>query len=269
VTTSHMQLPVSPTAFTSPQPVPHRGGAYLLRLATSRADVIAAQLLRHTVFALEMGALTPGPPGLDADEFDDLSEHLILWHRPPEQPPEAVGTYRLFPPHRNDRYPRGAGLSADRAFGLMPMEPILDRTVEVGRACVRADHRGGPAISMLWRGIASYLALTGNRYLLGCASIDLRDGGRSAASFWDLALQHHLAPAHRRCRPRNPLPIGRLPRTATPTIPPLLAGHLRVGARVCGPPGYDQLSATADFLLLLDAGTADPRRLRRFAPTGG
>jgi len=118
-----MQLPVSPTAFTSPQPVPHRGCAYLLRLATSRADVIAAQSLRHTVFALEMGALTPGPPGLDADEFDDLSEHLILWHRPPEQPPEAVGTYRLFPPHRNDRYPRGAGLSADRAFGLMPMEP--------------------------------------------------------------------------------------------------------------------------------------------------
>ena len=107
VTTSHLQLPAAPRAFTSPRPVPHRGGAYLLRLAASRADVIAAQSLRHTVFALEMGALTPGPPGLDADEFDDLSDQLILWHRSPEQPPEAVGTYRLFPPHRNNRYPRG------------------------------------------------------------------------------------------------------------------------------------------------------------------
>ena len=89
-----LQLPAAPTAFTSPRPVPHRGGAYLLRLATSRADVIAAQSLRHTVFALEMGALTPGPSGLDADEFDDLSDHLILWHRSPEQPPEAVKRFR-------------------------------------------------------------------------------------------------------------------------------------------------------------------------------
>ncbi|HEY5880152.1 MAG TPA: GNAT family N-acyltransferase [Nakamurella sp.] len=242
---------------------------YTLRLATSQADVIAAQSLRYTVFALEMGAVTPGPPGLDADEFDDLCDHLIVWHRTPGRPAEAVGTYRLLPPHSNDHHPRASGLYANSQFGLMPMESILDRTVEVGRACVRADHRGGPAITMLWRGIATYLNLAGYRYVLGSACLDMSDGGRSAAAFWDLALRDHLAPAHRRCRPRNPVPIGRVPRATELAVPPLLGGYLRLGARVCGPPAYDEMFGTADFLLLLDLGTADQQNLGHFTSSEG
>jgi len=259
VTTSQMYLPAPPSASLSRQLSPRpsrRNGSdeYVLRLATGQADVLAAQALRYTVFALEMGAVTPGPPGLDSDRFDDLCDHLVVWHRTPGRPAEAVGTYRLLPPHSNDQHPRATGLNADAEFGLMPMESILDGTVEVGRACVRADHRGGPVLPMLWRGIASYLELAGYRYLLGCAPMDLTDGGRSVAAVWDLALREHLAPAHRRCRPRNPVPIGRMPRANTPTIPPLLRGYLRMGAQVCGPPAHDEMSGTADFLLLLDLG---------------
>ena len=241
---------------------------YVLRLASSQADVLAAQSLRYEVFALEMGAVTPGPPGLDADEFDDLCDHLILWHRRPGHPAEAVGTYRLLPPHSNDHQPRASGLISNHEFGLMPMESILDRTIEVGRACVRADHRGGSAIAMLWRGIASYLAVAGHRYLLGCATMPMTDGGRSAAAFWDRAVVDHLAPAHRRCRPRNPVPIGRLPRAPRLVVPPLLAGYLRLGAKVCGPPAHDEMFGTADFLLLLDLAAVAPGRLSRFGGTG-
>ena len=242
---------------------------YVLRLASSQADVLAAQSLRYEVFALEMGAVTPGPPGLDADEFDDLCDHLILWHRRPGHPAEAVGTYRLLPPHSNDHQPRASGLISNYEFGLMPMESILDRTIEVGRACVRADHRGGSAIAMLWRGIASYLVVAGHRYLLGCASMPMTDGGRSAAAFWDRAVVDHLAPAHRRCRPRNPVPIGRLPRAPRLVVPPLLAGYLRLGAKVCGPPAHDEMFGTADFLMLLDLEAADQQYLQRFSATGG
>lgn len=263
--TTSQNLSASPTPTLSRA---HHPDEYVLRLASSQADVIAAQSLRYTVFALEMGAVTLGPPGLDADEYDDLCDHLIVWHRRPGHPAEAVGTYRLLPPHSNDHQPRANGLIANHEFGLMPMESILDRTVEVGRACVRADHRGGPAIAMLWRGIASYLAVAGHRYVLGCASMPLTDGGQSAAAFWDIALVEHLAPAHRRCRPRHPVPIGRLPRAARPIVPPLLAGYLRLGAKVCGPPAHDEMFGTADFLLLLDLVAAAPRRLGRFAAVG-
>ena len=101
VTTSQ-NLSASPTR-TRPR---HRPDDYVLRLASSQADVIAAQSLRYTVFALELGAMTPGPPGLDADDFDDLCDHVIVWHRRPGRPAEAVGTYRLLPPHSNDHQPR-------------------------------------------------------------------------------------------------------------------------------------------------------------------
>lgn len=263
--TISQNLSASPTFARPRRPGPDD---YILRLATSQADVLAAQSLRYDVFALEMGAVTPGPPGLDADEFDDLCDHLIVWHRRPGQPAEAVGTYRLLPPHSNDHQPRANGLIAHQEFGLMPMESILDRTVEVSRACVRADHRGGPAVTMLWRGIASYLAVAGHRYLLGCASMPMTDGGRSAAAFWDRAVLEHLAPTHRRCRPRNPVPIGRLPRAPRLVLPPLLAGYLRLGAKVCGPPAHDEMFGTADFLLLLDLAAVNPGHLSRFGWAG-
>ena len=133
-----MHLPAPPSASL---PRPFERDRYSLRLASSQADVIAAQSLRYHVFALEMGAVTPGPPGLDADGFDDLCDHLVLWQSAPGRPAEAVGTYRLLPPHSNDHHPRSRGLYADGQFGLMPMESILDRTVEVGRACVRAERQ--------------------------------------------------------------------------------------------------------------------------------
>lgn len=253
------------------------GSGYHLRLAGTAADVLAARRLRFEVFAADGGAMA-GPPGadaeeldaeefdaeeFDADEFDDRCDHLIVWHRTDAGPPQAVATCRLLPPHSNDAEPRGAGLSADREFGLMPLERVLDSTVEVGRAGVRADHRAGPAVSMLWAGVARYLHLTGYRYLLGSAPMDLRDGGSNAASFWDLALTRFLAPAERRCRPRDPISIGGLERAATPQVPAVLAHLMRLGGKICGPPGYDEILGTAAFLVLLDTQAADQRQLRR------
>jgi putative hemolysin len=242
---------------------------YQVRLATTAEDVLAAQRLRDHVFNLEWGRRTTDPAGLDAEEFDDRCDHLIVWYRSRTGASQAVATCRLLPPHGNDSAPRGSGLAADRIFGLMPLERLLDTTVEVGRACVRADHRAGAAVSLLWGGVARYLHLTGYRYVLGAVPMALQDDGRSAASFWDLALTSYLAPAERRCRPRDPIAIGGLERAATPAIPLLLRGCLRLGAKVCGPPGYDETFGAARFLVLLDTQDVNPRYLRRLLNTDG
>ncbi|MET0863312.1 MAG: GNAT family N-acyltransferase, partial [Nakamurella sp.] len=197
--------------------------------------------------------------------YDDRSDHLIVWHQGEVGGPRVVASARLLPPHANDASPRGEGLAADQHFGLRPLERLLNSTVEVGRMCVHPDHRGGSALALLTAGIGRYQHLTGYRYLLGCASMDLGDGGQGAAAVWDMALAGHLAPADRRCRPREPIAIGALPRPAHPVLPPLLRDCLRRGAKVCGPPGYNEAAGTADFLLLLDlqaetgpGSTADP-----------
>lgn len=243
---------------------------YRLVLAANEADVHAARRLRHDVFAGEYGAITPGPDGVDADEFDDLCDHLIVWHGAADDRGEwlpgkrAVATYRLLPPHANDTEPRSAGLYSSGEFDLSPLEELLPATVEAGRSCVHADHRSGAAVSLLWGGIARYMHLSGFRYLIGCASVALDDGGRNAAAFHDLAMAKHLSPQELVCQPHRPFEVDGIERPARPSIPPLLKGYLRLGAVVCGPPALDVEFGTADFLVLLDLQQADQRYLRFF-----
>lgn len=242
---------------------------YRVTLAADALDVLAAQQLRYDVFSTECGAITPGPEGLDADEFDDVCDHLMVRsasrsEHSKDARGETVATYRLLPPHANDCDPRGQGLYSHTEFDLAPLESILDATVEAGRSCVAAGHRGAAPISLLWGGIARYMQLTGYRYLLGCASISLADGGAAAASFADLVDAKHLAPEHLRCRPRHAFDATGIVRPARRVVPPLLRGYLRLGAVVCGPPALDSAFGTADFLVLLDLEKADQRYLRFF-----
>lgn len=264
LTSTHRPTP-SRTAPPTRLPPP----AYRVALAADSADVQAAQRLRFTVFDTEYGASTPGPAGLDADRFDDRCDHLIVRHDGPVGPTgvsgEVVATYRLLPPHANDFQPRAGGLYSNGEFDLSPLEPILDRTVEAGRSCVAAQHRGGAPISLLWGGITRYLEMTGYRYLLGCASIPLSDGGGNAAAFADLARERYAAPERWWCAPAVPFDITAVARPARPVIPPLLRGYLRLGAVICGPPSLDHDFGTADFLTLLDLDAADSRYLRFFA----
>ena len=206
---------------------------------------------------------------MDADQFDDLCDHLIVSCDGPGSSAagtgEVVATYRLLPPHANDFQPRSGGLYSSGEFDLSPLESILDRTVEAGRSCVAAEHRGPAPISLLWGGITGYLAMTGYRFLLGCASISLRDGGGNAAAFDDLARARHAAPEQWRCTPVVPFDTSAIARPARPAIPPLLRGYLRLGAVICGPPSLDHEFGTADFLTLVDLDTVDERYLRFFA----
>ena len=47
------------------------------------------------------------------------------------------------------------------------------------------------------------------------------------------------------------------------TVPPLMRGYLRLGAKVCGDPAYDPDFGVGDFPVLLDKREADVRYLKR------
>ena len=47
------------------------------------------------------------------------------------------------------------------------------------------------------------------------------------------------------------------------TVPPLMRGYLRLGAKVCGDPAYDPDFGVGDFPALLDKREADVRYLTR------
>ena len=60
------------------------------------------------------------------------------------------------------------------------------------------------------------------------------------------------------------MPIGGLERSANPVVPPVLSAVFRWDGMLCGPPALNENSCTAEFLVLLDLSSGDPRYVRRF-----
>src|SRR5205814_1660759 len=133
--------------------------------------------------------------------------------------------------------------------------------VEAGRSCVRADHRDGAAINLLWAGIARYMHLYGHRYLGGCASVALADGGTTAA-----AIARKPVTSPYRVTPHLPW-ISPDVQPGPASVPPLLRGYLRLGAQICGAPAYDPAFDCADFYVLLDTRAISERYMRHFLGT--
>jgi len=237
--------------------------SYSVLVAGTQDEVRAAQRLRHRVFAEELGATLHSPvAGLDVDEFDEHCDHLVIREN---RSGEVVGTYRMLPPRRAAALGR---LYSDGEFDLAGLVDLRDLIVETGRSCVHPDHRNGAVINLMWTGIARYLHLHGHRWLAGCASVSVADGGQAAACVWTVAQEKHLAPPRLRVTPRRPYALSPAPtmdRAAhIAAVPPLLRGYLRLGAWIGGEPAHDPDFQVADFFVLLSLDRVDQRYLRHF-----
>ncbi len=202
---------------------------YSLLVARDKAEVRAAQRLRHQVFAGELGAVLHSPePGLDVDEFDPHCDHLVVRE---DRTDQIVGTYRMLPPVGARS---AGGLYCQTEFAVPGLEPLRHALVETGRSCVHPEHRTGAVVSLVWAGIARYLLLTGYRWLVGCASVPLRTPD---------------APDGPPCRRCCADICGWVPGCA-------------------GRPRTTPIFGVADFLVLLCLDRMDPRYLRHFLGEG-
>ncbi|MEU4559672.1 GNAT family N-acyltransferase [Actinoplanes sp. NPDC023936] len=232
---------------------------YTLLIADDASLVEAAQRLRHDVFAGELGATLPGSAGLDSDEFDAYCDHLIVRD---DSTGEVVGTYRMLPPRAAELAGRRY---ADAEFDLSALRPLRDQLVEIGRSCVHPDHRSGAVVNLMWAGIARYLHLNNLRWLGGCASVPLTDGGVTAAGVRARITAKHLSPPALRVRPRRPwTPAEGVTGDPKVAVPALLRGYLRLGSWVCGEPAFDPDFDCADFYVLFSMDRLDPRYRRHF-----
>ncbi|MEU7530647.1 GNAT family N-acyltransferase [Saccharothrix sp. NPDC042600] len=235
------------------------GPRYSLLVAREGAEVVAAQKLRHQVFAGEMGATLRSPvEGHDVDAFDEHCDHLVVRD---DRTGEIVGTYRMLPPERAADAGR---LYSDTEFDLTNLAPLRPSVVETGRSCVHPDHRNGAVVSLVWAGIARYMLLSGHSWLVGCASVPLQDGGSHAAGVWDTVHAKHYAPEEYRVTPLRPWDVDAVERPARAVLPPLLKGYLRLGAWVCGRPALDTDFGVADLFVLLGMEHVDQRYLKFF-----
>ena len=229
-----------------------------VELAESREDLEAAQRLRYTVFAREMGArLHNRIPGLDHDRFDPYCQHLVVR----DALDDVVGCTRILTAPAAQRT---GGFYSQTEFDLTPILALPGQLMEIGRTCVRADYRNGATINALWSGLAAFIAVHQIDYLIGCASIPLGAHGLAAQALYAELAQRHLVAESLRVKPHLPLPRvdGLLPPRSA--LPPLLKAYLRLGAEIGGEPCLDADFQVADVFILLSTARIERRYARHF-----
>lgn len=234
-------------------------GGLTVGLARSSDEIRQIQKLRFKVFSKEMGAVLPDArDGLDRDRYDQWCEHLMVREEPSQR---VVGTYRVLTPEKA----RLAGsYYSESEFDLSGLGNLRGELVEFGRSCTHQDYRNGSVIMLLWSGLAEILRRGGYRYVLGCASVSLRDDGVTAAEVWRMVAPTLRDPASRLVRPLHRYPVEKLDSELPARVPPLIKGYLKLGARVCGEPAWDPDFNTADFPMLLSVDQMDERYRKHF-----
>ncbi|UFN47797.1 GNAT family N-acetyltransferase [Roseomonas sp. OT10] len=253
-----------------------RSGTLGVRIAEHHWEITAAQVLRWRVFYDEMGAkpLPGATPGLDADEFDAVADHLLVVdHALGEGPESVVGTYRLIRQEAAERL--GRFYSAEE-YDLSPLLAYPGRVLELGRSCVGAGHRTRGSLQLLWRGIAAYVFRHQIEVMFGCASLPGTDLDALAAPLTYLAT-HHLAPPalrpralpHRYEEMRRMDPAGLDARTALADLPPLVKGYLRLGGHVGDGAVVDRQFNTTDVCIVVKTDQVTEKYYRHYERTSG
>ena len=242
-------------------------GPFRYKTVSNQNELLAALALRFDIFHREMlGVKSQGR--LDVDEFDRDCDHLVIFDKRSDK---LVATYRL-----------NCSLFAKKFYSAQEfhMSSLLDGSVqlELGRACIAKDFRRSIVLSVLWRGIAEYMVATGAKQLFGCATVKTTSP-RQAALLWQYFIEKQFSleaggeivptPAftcpdfsHWEKYFARPLTAVEVEEAET-LVPALCRAYLRMGAKIAGPPAFDQDFQCFDFLTSMRREDIDRALWRR------
>lgn len=230
-------------------------GPFEVKTVTNVEELKEALSLRYEVFHREMLG-KKSPFGFDVDEFDFNCDHLIIKEKRSNQ---IVGTYRLNCSLFTQNFYSGKEFLISHLFEQPGVK------LELGRACIHKDYRRGVLISLLWRGIAEYMAASEARILFGCATVKTDDPRDAALLTRYFEEEGRILPDYR-TRPTIPFTMPMLnyfmnevrsPLTeaqrahAEELLPPLCRAYIKIGASIGGEPAWDQEFQCIDFLTIL------------------
>ena len=225
---------------------------YDVGIAESEAEVMALQSLRYSVFNVEMkeGLSASHIEGLDVDAFDDQCHHLYVRHR---DTGIMVGTYRMqtvdMAQSHNGFY---SGTLFD--FSAAPRQ-LIQRGVEIGRACIEFDHRSLKVLYLLWKGLGVYAAHLDKQYLFGCCSLTGQNEEEGLAVKNYLEKRSRMHPDFEISPLESHICCQNLVSDAISKPPRLMRAYLSLGALICSPPAIDRKFKTIDFLTVFDSRT--------------
>ncbi len=243
-----------------------------MRVATSPAELDAAQALRYRVFYEEMGAHADDATASsqrDRDMFDSVADHLlVIDHDIGSGAEGVVGTYRLIRRHAAQQ--AGRFYSSDE-YDISPLLALDGDIMELGRSCVDIAHRTRAVMQLMWQGIAAYVHHYDVKLMFGCASLPGTNPQDLAAELTYL-YDNHLAPPQLRARALDSRYVNMKLQTHTPEesrrvlvqLPPLVKGYLRLGGFVGDGAVIDEQFNTIDICIIVKTDLITQKYARHY-----
>ena len=259
-------------ATTDPSNQPLRVGNLEVRLATTAAEIEAAQRLRYEIFYNEMAA-RPTPEmaacNRDFDQYDYICDHLlVIDHNRGAGPEGVVGTYRLI---RRDAAARVGSFYSSSEYDISHLVAYPGEILELGRSCVDVAYRTRGTMQLLWRGIAAFVWEHKIGLMFGCGSLPGTDLTALALPLSYLYF-NHLAPETLRpvaladryadMRLMGPEDIDK--RKALNELPPLIKGYLRLGGFVGDGAVIDHQFNTTDVCIVVKTELVTEKYFRHY-----
>lgn len=229
----------------------------------SEREIREAQRLRYEVFCEEYNVRLPvnrmwnGQP-IDIDDLDNHCLHLVVRT---QDNLEIIGYTRVL---TCDLAAHFGKYYSSHEFDIGNIINRPGRFLEIGRTCIHPDYRNGATIAVLWAQLARYMQENDYRYLFGCASISLDDGGTSLSALMPVIREKHMADDEYSVKPKVPLSLKKIGPETKASFPPLLKAYTRMGARICGEACWDPDFNVADLFVLLDIHQVSDRYAKHF-----
>lgn len=212
-------------------------GQYEVRLAKTLSEVEAAQSLRYKVLFKESGGRINREmlnTQREEDQWDDIAYHVIVIDRGKQN--AIVGTVRLVSGHA---IKSGQDFYTEHAFDLSKLLAHYQNTLELSRACVSPEGRGGAILMLMWKFTMQFIEQNDCDVLFGCASFSGTDYHQHT-EILSYLYNEHLADPKLMPVPRSEVKSVRIKGFQVPPqkgknrgqVPTLLRGYLKIGARI-------------------------------------
>lgn len=232
-------------------------GYYEVRLANKPEEVIAAQELRYQVLFEEGGGKISDEMrelGREEDEWDELAYHVVVIDK--KQNNKVVGTLRLV---SNSRLQKNQRFYTEKAFDLSNLKAHYKKLLELSRACILPEGRGGAILMLLWKFTMEFITEHEYDVMLGCASFAGTDY-QQHTPILSYLYNKHLADSALMPKPvvDNNVAIIDFKKKIEQdqphgAIPTMLRGYLKIGAKISEHAIIDSIFNTTFVVIYVDA----------------
>lgn len=232
-------------------------GRYNVHLAKNQEEVAAAQNLRYRVLFKESGGKLTREmlsKEREEDEWDDIAWHVVVTDAKADN--AVVGTMRLV---GNENLASEQAFYTEHAFDLSLLRKRYPKILELSRACVAPEGRGGAILLLIWKYTMQFIEDNKFDVMMGCASFHGTDYLQHV-EILSYLYDNHLAapdlmpkPVVDRCVDIASFKVDSDAGKKRGKVPTMLRGYLKIGACISDHAVIDPVFNTTFVAIYVDA----------------